>query len=89
LSFAEIFGIGKLKSAWAIVWRGLRDPTFSHFRRAPTSDRQTHDYGITAYTALYAVVVYMSVCLSQVDVLLTRQLCKISTDIPRRAVSLR
>jgi len=29
------------------MWRCLRDPTFSHFRRTPTSDRQTDtDYGI-------------------------------------------
>jgi len=24
----------------------LRDPTFSHFSRTPTWDRQTYDYGI-------------------------------------------
>jgi len=38
---------------WAIVWRCLRDPTFSRFSITPTCDRQTdrqtnkqtHDYG--------------------------------------------
>jgi len=30
----------------AIVWHCLRDPTFRHFSRIPTCDRQAHDYGI-------------------------------------------
>ena len=40
LSFAEIFGIRKL-GPWIILWRCLRDPTFSRFSRTPTCDRQT------------------------------------------------
>ena len=26
---------------WAIMWRCLHDPTFVHFSRTPTCDRQT------------------------------------------------
>jgi len=33
-------------SPWAIVQHCLRDPTFSHFNRTPTCDRQLHCYGI-------------------------------------------
>ena len=40
LSFAEIFSTRKLESL-AIVWRSLRDATFSCFSRTPTCDRQT------------------------------------------------
>jgi len=40
LIFVEIFGIRKLESL-AIVWRCLRDPTFSRFSRTLTCDRQT------------------------------------------------
>jgi len=44
----------KLHTLWAIVWRCLRDPTFSRFSRTPTcyretgrqTGRQTQDYGI-------------------------------------------
>jgi len=28
-------------TTWDIVWRCLRDPTFSRFSRTPTCDRQT------------------------------------------------
>jgi len=31
----------KIKSPWAIAWHYLRDPTFSHFSRILTCDRQT------------------------------------------------
>jgi len=32
-------------SPWAIVWCCLCDPTFSHFSRTPTCDRQTQVHG--------------------------------------------
>jgi len=34
------------------VWRCLRDPTFSHFSRTPTCDRQIDRHTTTAYIAL-------------------------------------
>jgi len=50
LIFADIFGIRKLGSLWAIVWRCLCDSTFNRFSRTPTrdrqTDRQTHDDSI-------------------------------------------
>jgi len=42
LSFAEIFSTRKLHSL-TIVWHCLHNPTFSHFSRTPTCDRQTND----------------------------------------------
>jgi len=41
-----------LKSPWAIVWHCLCDPTFSHFTRTPTCDRQADRHTITACTTL-------------------------------------
>jgi len=39
--FCRNFRRQKNRNPWAIVWRCLRDPTFSSFNRTPTCDRQT------------------------------------------------
>jgi len=52
--FADIFGIRKLEYV-AIVWRCLRDHTFSRFGTVPTvpnCDKQTDRHTKTAYAAL-------------------------------------
>jgi len=41
--FGEIFGIRKLESPEAIVWRSLRDPAFSHWYSDRQTDVRTHD----------------------------------------------
>ena len=57
------FGVRKLESRGyraeilqvqniPIVWRYLRDPTFSRFDTIPECDRHTHRHTTTAYTAL-------------------------------------
>jgi len=42
----------KTIKSWAIVWRCLRDPRFSHLSKSPTCDRQRDRYTMTASTAL-------------------------------------
>jgi len=56
LEFPWNFWNRKNESPWAIVWRCLCDPMFSHLCRTPTCDRQrdrrTDRHTMTAYTAL-------------------------------------
>jgi len=58
LSFAEIFVVRKLESL-LMMRHPLHDPTFSHFSRTPTCDRQTdmqtHDDHICVYRAIYSI----------------------------------
>ena len=60
-SFFRDFRQQKTKCPWAIVWRCLRDPTFSRFNRTPTCDRrtdgQTHDDSLIPALASVARVI--------------------------------